>query len=58
MQLLIAVGGCPPFGDSRTVDVYMSRLRRKLGAEYRDTIATVRQVGYRVAPAGAAAARS
>ncbi|MDH6137577.1 DNA-binding winged helix-turn-helix (wHTH) protein [Kitasatospora sp. MAA4] len=57
-QLLTAAGGQPPFGDTRTVDVYVARLRRKLGPVYRATIATVRQVGYRFDPAGAAPARS
>ncbi|WP_051965786.1 winged helix-turn-helix domain-containing protein [Kitasatospora mediocidica] len=56
-QLLTAVGGRPPYGDSRTVDVYVARLRRKLGPAYRATIATVRQVGYRFDPAGAATSR-
>ena len=58
IQLLTAVGGQPPFGDTRTVDVYVARLRRKLGPEYRNAIATVRQVGYRFDPAGAAPAKS
>ncbi|MDH6108551.1 hypothetical protein P3T36_005453 [Kitasatospora sp. MAP12-15] len=57
-QLLTAVGGQPPFGDTRTVDVYVARLRRKLGPEYRRSIATVRQVGYRFDPAGAAPAQN
>ncbi|MFJ1706591.1 winged helix-turn-helix domain-containing protein [Kitasatospora sp. NPDC088346] len=45
-QLLTGVWDQEPFGDTRTVDVHVARLRRKLGPELRDTIATVRQVGY------------
>jgi DNA-binding response OmpR family regulator len=37
-------------GDGRTVDVHVARLRRKLGAEHRHTIRTVRRVGYTYAP--------
>ncbi|MEV4613223.1 winged helix-turn-helix domain-containing protein [Kitasatospora sp. NPDC049258] len=45
-QLLASVWDQEPFGDTRTIDVHVARLRRKLGPELRDTIATVRQVGY------------
>lgn len=45
-QLLTSVWEQEPFGDTRTIDVHVARLRRKLGPELRDTIATVRQVGY------------
>jgi len=34
----------------RTVDVMITRLRRKLGAPHRDHIETVRRVGYRYQP--------
>ncbi|WP_137989704.1 winged helix-turn-helix domain-containing protein [Streptomyces vilmorinianum] len=37
-------------GDGRTVDVHVARLRRKLGAEHRRTIETVRRVGYKYTP--------
>ncbi len=37
-------------GGGRTVDVHVTRLRRKLGAEHRATIETVRRVGYRYRP--------
>lgn len=37
-------------GDGRTVDVHVARLRRKLGAEHRRSIQTVRRVGYKYAP--------
>ncbi len=57
-QLLAAVWAQEAFGDSRTVDVHVARLRRKLGPELRDRITTVRQVGYRFDPRGAAPARN
>ncbi|ABD09483.1 hypothetical protein ThrDRAFT_00036 [Frankia casuarinae] len=37
--------------DIRTVDVLVTRLRRKLGPEHRDRIETIRRVGYRYRPA-------
>jgi DNA-binding response OmpR family regulator len=37
-------------GDGRTVDVHIARLRRKLGARHRQTIRTVRRVGYKYTP--------
>jgi DNA-binding response OmpR family regulator len=33
------------------VDVHIARLRRKLGAEHRASIVTVRRVGYKYVPA-------
>ncbi|MFI8187834.1 winged helix-turn-helix domain-containing protein [Streptomyces sp. NPDC085946] len=52
-QLVGTVWGYGHVGDGRTVDVHIARLRRKLGAEYRGTIQTVRRVGYKyVPPAG------
>ncbi|MER6301285.1 winged helix-turn-helix domain-containing protein [Kitasatospora sp. NPDC001539] len=50
-HLVSAVWGYGHVGDGRTVDVHVARLRRKLGAAYRDTIVTVRRVGYKYTPA-------
>ncbi|MFI6804023.1 winged helix-turn-helix domain-containing protein [Streptomyces luteogriseus] len=52
-QLVGTVWGYGHVGDGRTVDVHIARLRRKLGAEHRDTIRTVRRVGYKYVPATA-----
>ncbi|MFJ8195935.1 winged helix-turn-helix domain-containing protein [Streptomyces sp. NPDC096152] len=49
-QLVTTVWGYGHVGDGRTVDVHIARLRRKLGAEHRGTIRTVRRVGYKYAP--------
>ncbi|KUO23114.1 winged helix-turn-helix domain-containing protein [Streptomyces dysideae] len=49
-QLVGTVWGYGHVGDGRTVDVHIARLRRKLGAERRDVIQTVRRVGYKYAP--------
>ncbi|WP_159766952.1 winged helix-turn-helix domain-containing protein [Streptomyces sp. HM190] len=49
-QLVTTVWGYGHVGDGRTVDVHIARLRRKLGAEYRQAIQTVRRVGYKYAP--------
>ncbi|QNE77813.1 winged helix family transcriptional regulator [Streptomyces finlayi] len=49
-QLVTTVWGYGHVGDGRTVDVHVARLRRKLGAEHRGTIRTVRRVGYTYAP--------
>ncbi|MFD4028961.1 winged helix-turn-helix domain-containing protein [Streptomyces sp. NPDC058637] len=49
-QLVTTVWGYGHVGDGRTVDVHVARLRRKLGAEHRRSIQTVRRVGYRYAP--------
>jgi len=52
-QLLVAVwGSSPDWQQEATVTEHVHRLRQKLGA---DRIATVRGVGYRLEPAGAAA---
>ncbi|MEV7771189.1 winged helix-turn-helix domain-containing protein [Kitasatospora sp. NPDC086791] len=51
-HLVSAVWGYGHVGDGRTVDVHVARLRRKLGSAYRDTIVTVRRVGYKYTPAG------
>ena len=52
--LLSDVWGYDYYGGTRTVDVHVRRLRAKLGVEYEGLIATVRNVGYRFAPEGAA----
>ncbi|MET8224321.1 winged helix-turn-helix domain-containing protein [Streptomyces sp. NPDC004082] len=49
-QLVTTVWGYGHVGDGRTVDVHIARLRRKLGAEHREAIQTVRRVGYKYAP--------
>lgn len=49
-QLVTTVWGYGHVGDGRTVDVHIARLRRKLGAEYRTAIRTVRRVGYKYIP--------
>ncbi|MGW2836093.1 winged helix-turn-helix domain-containing protein [Streptomyces sp. NPDC001286] len=50
-QLVEHVWGHTHFGDGRTVDVHIARLRRKLGAAHRQRIVTVRRVGYKYVPA-------
>jgi DNA-binding CsgD family transcriptional regulator len=50
-QLVTTVWGYGHIGDGRTVDVHIARLRRKLGPEHRESIVTVRRVGYKYAPA-------
>lgn len=52
-HLVSTVWGYGHVGDGRTVDVHIARLRRKLGAGHRDTIRTVRRVGYKYVPAAA-----
>jgi hypothetical protein len=49
-QLVSTVWGYGHVGDGRTVDVHVARLRRKLGAEHRAAIRTVRRVGYKYVP--------
>ncbi|GAA3850351.1 winged helix-turn-helix domain-containing protein [Streptomyces lacrimifluminis] len=49
-QLVTTVWGYGHVGDGRTVDVHVARLRRKLGAEHRNAIQTVRRVGYKYTP--------
>ncbi|MFD5321458.1 winged helix-turn-helix domain-containing protein [Streptomyces sp. NPDC127098] len=49
-QLVTTIWGYGPVGDQRTVDVHVARLRRKLGAAYRERIVTVRRVGYKYVP--------
>lgn len=52
-QLLHEVWGYDYYGGTRTVDVHVRRLRAKLGADHEQLIGTVRNVGYRFAPARA-----
>lgn len=49
-SLVSTVWGYDYPGDGRTVDVHIARLRRKLGVERRDSIVTVRRVGYKYVP--------
>lgn len=49
-HLVSAVWGYGHVGDGRTVDVHVARLRRKLGPEHRESIVTIRRVGYRYVP--------
>ncbi|MFC8368580.1 MULTISPECIES: winged helix-turn-helix domain-containing protein [unclassified Streptomyces] len=49
-HLVGTVWGYGHVGDGRTVDVHIARLRRKLGPGHRDTIRTVRRVGYKYVP--------
>ncbi|MDX2678630.1 winged helix-turn-helix domain-containing protein [Streptomyces sp. NY05-11A] len=49
-QLVTTVWGYGHVGDGRTVDVHVARLRRKLGAQHRQSIQTVRRVGYKYTP--------
>ena len=53
-QLLQEVWGYDYYGGTRTVDVHIRRLRAKLGAEYEQLIGTIRGVGYKLDPHGAA----
>ena len=45
-------------GTGRTVDVHVARLRRKLGPDHRDSIVTIRSVGYKYVPASADGVRA
>ncbi|WP_369258151.1 winged helix-turn-helix domain-containing protein [Streptomyces sp. R35] len=49
-QLVTTVWGYGHVGDGRTVDVHIARVRRKLGAQHRQAIQTVRRVGYKYTP--------
>jgi len=46
-QLLDLVWGMDYFGGTRTVDIHVQRLRKKLGAEHGDIIQTVYGIGYK-----------
>ncbi|WP_328296835.1 winged helix-turn-helix domain-containing protein [Streptomyces sp. NBC_00435] len=48
--LISDIWGYGHFGDGRTVDVHVARLRRKLGPAHRSRITTVRRVGYKYVP--------
>ncbi|MFJ6797360.1 winged helix-turn-helix domain-containing protein [Streptomyces sp. NPDC091268] len=48
--LISGIWGYGHFGDGRTVDVHVARLRRKLGPLHRERISTVRRVGYKYVP--------
>ncbi|WP_051717865.1 winged helix-turn-helix domain-containing protein [Streptomyces megasporus] len=49
-HLMEVVWGYDHVVDSRTIDVHVARLRRKLGPVHRSGIATVRRVGYKYVP--------
>lgn len=51
-QLLGRVWGKGQEHDTRTVDVHVHRLRRKLGSRHGQCLVTVRRVGYKYAPPG------
>jgi len=57
-QLLQEVWGYDYFGGTRTVDVHVRRLRAKLGSDHEALIGTVRNVGYKLDQAAAAAVLS
>ncbi len=46
-QLLDLVWGMDYYGGTRTVDIHIQRLRKKLGADYNDIIQTVHGIGYK-----------
>ncbi|MBP3967162.1 response regulator transcription factor [Paenibacillus lignilyticus] len=46
-QLLDLVWGMDYYGGTRTVDIHVQRLRKKLGPDYGDIIQTVHGIGYR-----------
>lgn len=48
-QLLDSVWGMDYIGGTRTVDIHVQRVRKKLGAEFSDLIQTVHGVGYKAA---------
>ena len=52
-QLLTHVWGRGQQHESRTVDVHVHRLRRKLGVKYGRCLVTMRHVGYKFIPPGA-----
>jgi DNA-binding response OmpR family regulator len=51
VHLLASVWGTAYQGSSRTVDVHIHRLRRKLGPEYGQRLVTMRHLGYAYQPA-------
>lgn len=48
-QLLDSVWGMDYYGGTRTVDIHIQRLRKKLGPEYGDMLQTVHGIGYKAA---------
>jgi two-component system alkaline phosphatase synthesis response regulator PhoP len=46
-QLLDLVWGMDYYGGTRTVDIHIQRLRKKLGAEHNEIIQTVHGIGYK-----------
>lgn len=48
-QLLDLVWGMEYFGGTRTVDIHIQRVRKKLGPDYADIIQTVHGIGYKAA---------
>jgi DNA-binding response OmpR family regulator len=46
-EIFRSVWGAEPGGTTRTVDIHVHRLRRKLGPEHGRHLVTVRRVGYR-----------
>lgn len=48
-QLLDSVWGMDYFGGTRTVDIHIQRLRKKLGPDYGETLQTVHGIGYKAA---------
>jgi two-component system alkaline phosphatase synthesis response regulator PhoP len=46
-QLLDFVWGMDYYGGTRTVDIHIQRLRKKLGEDYSEIIQTVHGVGYK-----------
>lgn len=46
-QLLDLIWGMEYFGGTRTVDIHMQRLRKKLGTDHSDILQTVHGVGYK-----------
>ncbi len=55
-HLLETVWGAAYQGSTRTVDVHIHRLRRKLGPEYRQCLVTMRHLGYLYQPPSGSAA--
>ena len=46
-EIFRSVWGAEPSGATRTVDIHVHRIRRKLGPEHGRRLVTVRRVGYR-----------
>jgi two-component system, OmpR family, alkaline phosphatase synthesis response regulator PhoP len=46
-QLLDFIWGMEYYGGTRTVDIHIQRLRKKLGADYSEIIQTVHGIGYK-----------